>query len=160
LGATGVTFTAIDASGNRATCTSSVVVRDTTPPSLTLTLGPTTLWPPNHRLVPVQAAWHAVDVCGMAPGVALASAASGEPDDAPGTGDGSTTEDIQNADIGTPDATVLLRAERSADGSGRIYALIYAAKDASGNTGWALGIVSVPHDEGAGPEPVMTRLDG
>jgi hypothetical protein len=160
LGATGVMFTATDTSGNRPTCTSSVVVRDTTPPSLTLTLGPTTLWAPNHRLVPVQAAWDAGDVCDPAPGVVLALATSSEPDDSPGTGDGNTTGDIQNADIGPPDATVLLRAERSRDGPGRIYTLTYTAKDASGNTSSTLGIVTVPRDEGTGPEPVMMRLEG
>ena len=43
--------------------------------------------------------------------------------------------------------------------AGRVYTLTYAARDASGNTASALGIVTVPHDEGAGPEPVMMNLE-
>jgi hypothetical protein len=111
-------------------------------------------------MVPVQAAWQVADACDPAAGVILASATSSEPDDASGLGDGGTTEDIQDASIGTPDASVLLRAERSADGAGRVYTLTYAARDASGNTASALGIVSVPHDQGTDPEPVMLKAEG
>lgn len=160
LGMTGVTFMATDASGNTVTCTSSVQVRDTIPPSLTLTLSPTTLWPPNHRMVPVQAALQVSDVCDSSPNAVLASATSSEPDDAPGSGDGNTTGDIQDASVSTPDTAVLLRAERSGDGPGRVYTLTYAARDASGNMASALGIVTVPHDLGAGPEPVSLGLEG
>ncbi len=160
LGTTGVTFTATDVLGNKATCAASVQIRDTTPPSLTLTMNSTGLWPPNHRLVPVHAAWQVSDACDPAAGVVLASVTSGEPDDAPGSGDGSTTMDIQDASPGSPDTSVLLRAERSGDGSGRVYTLTYAATDASGNTTSALGVVTVPHDLGAGPEPVMMSIEG
>src|SRR5437899_7007786 len=111
-------------------------------------------------MVPVQAAWQVGDFCDPAAGVFLASATSSEPEDAPGSGDGNTTGDIQDASIGTPDTSVLLRAERSGNGSGRFYTLIYAATDASGNTASALGIVTVPHDEGTGSEPVMLSLEG
>jgi hypothetical protein len=90
----------------------------------------------------------------------MVSATSSEPDDAPGSGDGNTTGDIQDASIGEPDPTILLRAERSGDGSGRVYTLTYVARDASGNMASALGIVTVPHDEGTGAEPVMMSLEG
>jgi hypothetical protein len=160
LGVTPVGFTATDSAGNTSTCTTNVTVRDTKPPQMTLTLSPIVLWPPNHRMVPVRAAWQVSDVCDPAPGLALVSAISSEPDDAPGIGDGSTTEDIQNAAIGTPDDSVLLRVERSADGPGRIYTLTYSARDASGNTASTLGIVTVPHDNGTGPEPVLMSLEG
>jgi hypothetical protein len=160
LGMTGVVFMATDTSGNTATCASSVVVRDTMPPYLTLTLSPTTLWPPNHRIMPVLAPWHVNDVCDPSAGIVLVSAASSEPDDAQGSGDGSTTGDIQDASIGTADMSVLLRAERSGDGPGRVYTLTYVARDASGNMASALGIVTVPHDEGTGPEPLMMSVEG
>jgi len=111
-------------------------------------------------MVPVQSAWQVTDVCDPKASAVLAAVASSESDDAPGSGDGNTTGDIQDASIGTPDTSVLLRAERSGDGSGRVYSLTYAARDDSGNTASALVIVTVPHDEGAGPEPVLMHLEG
>jgi FG-GAP-like repeat/Thrombospondin type 3 repeat/FG-GAP repeat len=160
LGTTGVIFTATDAAGNKGTCASTVAVQDTAPPSLALVATPTVLWPPNHRMVPVQVAGQVSDVCDPQPGVVLTSATSNEPDDTPGNGDGNTSGDIQDASLGTPDPTVLLRAERSADGPGRVYTLTYVARDASGNPSSALGMVAVPHDEGTGPEPVIMSLEG
>ena len=160
LGTSLVTFTATDASGNVATCATAVIVRDTTPPTLTLTVDQSVLWPPNHRLVPVHVAGQVSDRCDPAAGAVLTSAISSESDDAPGSGDGNTTEDIQDASIGTPDTMVLLRAERSGGGPLRFYALTYAATDASGNTTSALGIVTVPHELGTGLEPVMISLEG
>ncbi|MCP4594165.1 MAG: hypothetical protein GY842_25835 [bacterium] len=53
---------------------------------------------------------------------------------APGRGDGATTNDIQNADLGTDDREVRLRAERTGDGPGRIYTLTYQATDHVGNS--------------------------
>ena len=159
LGMTGVTFTAVDASGNQGTCATSVVVQDTLPPSLTLSLSPTTLWPPNHRMVPVRAAWQVSDICDPTANVLLAAATSSEPDDAPESGDGNTAGDIQDASIGAPDTSVLLRAERMADSPGRVYTLTYTATDSSGNAASALGLVAVPHDLGTGPEPVSLGLE-
>jgi putative metal-binding protein/HYR domain-containing protein len=159
LGITGVTFTATDAAGNRASCASTVLVRDTTPPSLSLAPSPAVLWPPNHRMVPVQTSWQVSDACDPLVSVVLASATSSEPDDAAGTGDGSTTEDIQDAALGSPDATLLLRAERSGETAARFYTLTLAATDASGNSVSALENVTVPHDQGTGPEPLMINLE-
>lgn len=149
-----------DSKGATDTARTSVTVRDSQPPHLALTLSPSVLWPPNHRLLAVQTAWQVTDACDPAPQVVLASVTSSEPDDAAGPGDGSTTGDIQDASIGTPDTMVLLRAERSGDGPGRVYTLTCAARDTSGNTTSAVGIVTVPHDEGTGPEPVMLSLEG
>jgi len=159
LGTTQVTFTATDASGNTANCTIPIVVRDTTPPALTLTSSPSVLWPPNHRMVPVQVGWQVSDACDPAADVALVSVASSEPDDAPGTGDGETTGDIEGAAPGGPVTAIQLRAERSGVGAGRTYTLTYRARDASGNAAPAIGVVTVPHDLGAGPEPLLMRLE-
>jgi hypothetical protein len=160
LGTTQVQFTARDARGNTATCSSSVTVRDTQPPTLNVLADPGVLWPPNHELVPVTAEWQTGDVCDPdGVHVELVSVTSSEPDDALGTSDGATSADIQGAEIGTSDPTVLLRVERLGTGPGRVYELHYRAIDRAGNATQAFGVVTVPHDQGQGPEPVLMRLE-
>jgi hypothetical protein len=159
LGTTPVLFTAKDARGNQVTCTSSVTVKDTKPPTLNVLTDPAVLWPPNHELVPVTAEWQTGDVCdpdGVR--IELVSVTSSEPDDVTGGSDGSTSADIQGAEIGTSDPTVLLRAERDGKGPGRVYELHYRAIDRAGNATPAFAVVTVPHDQGQGPEPLLMRL--
>jgi hypothetical protein len=159
LGTTPVGFTASDASGHHATCSTAVTVRDSQPPTLTLHTDPTRLYPPNHEMIPTRVWWEAADLCDSS-GVAvqLVSATSSEPDDAAGNNDGATTGDIQGADIGTPDLALLLRAERDGKGSGRTYTLTYRAVDRSGNAIPAIATITVPHDEGHGPEPLLMQV--
>jgi hypothetical protein len=159
LGTTMAVWRAIDASGNPATCNTAVTVRDTTPPTLTVLADMPVLWPPNHELVPVNIAGQVRDLCDPNPQVALVSVTSSEPDDAPGTGDGNTTGDIAGADLGTADTDVDLRAERNGSGTGRVYQMTYRAVDASGNSTPAFAVVTVPHDQGSGPEPLLMRLE-
>ena len=160
LGTTRVGFTATDAAGNPATCSTSVTVRDTLPPSLTLHTDPATLWPPNHEMIPVRVWWEATDLCNPAAvSVQLVSATNSEPDDAAGNDDGATKGDIQGDDIGTPDTALLLRAERNGKGPGRVYTLTYRASDGSGNTTPGLATVIVPHDQGQGPEPLLMQVE-
>jgi hypothetical protein len=47
---------ATDSSGESATDTVAVSVIDSTPPNLSVSLEPSLLWPPNHRLVDVAEA--------------------------------------------------------------------------------------------------------
>jgi hypothetical protein len=117
-----------------------------------------TLWPPNHRLVPVTIAIQAQDLCDPSPAVALVSATSSEPDDAPGMHDGNTIDDISGADLGTADTVVSLRAERDASGPGRTYRLTYQTSDAHGNTSTSYVDVTVPHDQGSAPETLLMKL--
>jgi len=74
-------------------------------------------------------------------------------------GDGNTTADITAADLGTADTEVDLRAERNGTGTGRVYQMTYRAVDASGNSTPAFAVVTVPHDQGSGPEPLLMRLE-
>jgi hypothetical protein len=141
-----------------ASCASTVVVKDETAPAFSLAADQVELWPPNHRMVEVGVGWTADDLCDGAPQVALTMVTSSEPDDAPDDGDGATSGDIGAWTQGTPQTSFLLRAERSGDGPGRIYQISYAATDASGNTTPALAIVTVPHDQGSGPEPLLLQL--
>jgi N-acetylneuraminic acid mutarotase len=160
LGTTDVIFTVTDGSGHTATCTTAVTVRDTLPPSLTLYTDSAALWPPNHEKIPVRVWWEASDLCDPASiAVQLITATSSEPDDALGNDDGATTGDIQSADIGTPDTALLLRAERNGKGPGRVYTLTYRAQDGSGNTTPAIATVTVPHDLGEGPEPLLMQVE-
>ncbi len=148
-----------DRFGETADATVVVTVRDTVPPDLAIAPSPASLWPPNHRLVPVHVTWQARDLCDPNPAVTLVAASSDEPDDSPGTGDGTTTGDIAGADIGSGDADILLRAERLAEGGGRIYDLAYRTIDASGNATLRRLSVTVPQDQGQGPDPLSLRLE-
>ena len=51
-----------------ATCSTTVTVRDTTPPEILNILAiPNVLWPPNHRMIPVSVTVDAVDTCDPSP---------------------------------------------------------------------------------------------
>src|SRR5919106_4743582 len=113
---------------------------DATAPTLSASASPDLLWPPNHKYVTVQAATLVSDDRDPSPTVELVSVTSNEPDNAPGDEDGNTTEDIVIVD----DDTFHLRAERSEDGSGRIYTITYLATDACGNAATASASVLVP----------------
>ena len=155
LGSTTGTFTATDDSDNTATCTTTVTVIDTTPPDISVTVSPDTLWPPNHKMVDIVATVTVSDICDAAPSVVLTNVTSNEPGDAKGkpwdsqdstSGDGSTINDIQGAEIGTGDYNFQLRAERAGKGDGRVYTITYTVTDASGNSASASTTVVVPLD--------------
>ena len=124
---------------------SITVTRDITPPEISVSVTPDTLWPPDHKMDDITAAVTVSDNCDPAPTVVISSVSSNEPDDAIGDGDGSTVNDIQGADIGTEDYNFQLRAERDNEGDGRVYTITYTATDASGNSASASATVTVPH---------------
>ena len=158
LGPTVFVLRVTDDFGRSDTAQATIQVVDTTAPALTVIAAPSVLFPPNHRLVQVQIQSIVSDVCDPAPAVMLAGATSDEPDDAPGGGDGNTLGDIRDADLGTPDALVLLRAERSAQGDGRVYHLNYSAVDASGNAGSGDEVVMVPLHGPAPDDPLTLQV--
>ncbi len=121
-----------------------LVGTDTTVPVLQLTVTPTTLWPPNHEMVEIKPTISVSDNYDRYPDVKLESVTSNEPDDAPGEGDGHTTQDIQI----NQDGKIFVRAERDGKESGRIYTITYSATDFSGNKSTASATVTVPHDQG------------
>jgi hypothetical protein len=144
LGVTVVTFTATDSSGNSSTCTAKITVVDTSAPTITASVTPTVLWPPNHKMVTINATVEVTDECDPNPTFVLTSITSNEPDN--GLGDGNTASDIQGADYGTPDTTFQLRAERAGRGVGRTYTIVYTGSDSSGNTSDVKVHVKVPHE--------------
>ena len=134
-----------DASGSLAIAQRVVEVVDTASPTLSLRAAPSTLWPTDHKLVPVHVEIGASDRCDAHPRVVLEGVTSNEPDE--GRGDGDKAHDIQAADPGTADADFLLRAERMGQGRGRIYTAVYRVTDASGNAVVQRTEVGVPHDQ-------------
>lgn len=139
LGTTTVTATAVDRSGNEAAGSFRVTVRDTTAPIFeSLAASPSTIWPPNHKMVAVTITAHASDFVDPSPSTRVVAVASSEPEN--GVGDGDTAPDWE---IAGPLA-VRLRAERAGGGPGRIYTITVEARDASGNTSTRAVNVLVP----------------
>jgi len=113
---------------------------DTTPPVVALSVNPTTLFPPNHKMVEITINVSATDDRDPHPTITLESITSNEGADWKGDGHTSTDIDVQGA-------RVFLRSERAGPGNDRIYTLTYAARDAAGNIGRASATVTVPHDK-------------
>lgn len=153
-----------DGAGGTGDDTVTVRVVDTVPPAVTITAAPTSIWPPNHKMVRVAASIEASDACGPVTLVSV-TASSSEPDDASGGGDGNTSGDTDGADGYTApvDVTssfawsaaaaqfvgvVQLRAERAGGGAGRTYTLRVTVADAHGNQTQSSCAVVVEHDRG------------
>jgi hypothetical protein len=113
---------------------------DNEPPTVTLSVTPTTLWPPNHKMVRIDVNAAAVDNKDPNPVIKLVGVTSNESDN--GQGDGNTEQDIQ-----IDNGVIYLRAERSGTGTGRIYTITYQAMDQNGNVGFGSVDVLVPHNK-------------
>jgi hypothetical protein len=135
-GGADVTFklTVNDGYGGTTTDTVVVHVQNANDPPLVTAAVPTigSLWPPNHNLV-------SVGITGVSEAdnnatITITGVTQDEPTN--GTGDGDTAIDaFINAN-----GTVLLRAERSGNGSGRVYHIHFTASDLEGS---ASGVVKV-----------------
>jgi len=113
---------------------------DVTPPTLTVALTPSSLWPPNHKMVAIQAEITVQDDQDPSPAVKLVSLTCNETSD--------PARDIAGAAYGTDDRTFSVRAERTGQRKeGRVYTVTYSATDAGGNTTTATATVTVPHDQ-------------
>ncbi len=117
-----------------------ITVVDTTPPQFQLSVAPTILWPPDHKMVLITPSWTVSDECDASPDVSLVGIVANEGDDT--IGDGHTSNDIQ---IGE-DGSIYLRSERSGTSNDRIYTITYQAIDDYGNTAVRSATVSIPHD--------------
>ena len=96
---------------------------------------PSTLWPPNHKMIPVNANGTTTGGCG---GVSckILSVRTNEAIDPDGDW------------VITGNLTVNLRSERLATGTGRLYTLTLQCADSSGTLATKTVDVSVPHDQG------------
>lgn len=142
LGTNLVEIAVTDSASNTASCSTTVTVVDTTPPAIQgASASPNVLWPPNHQMVAVTVNAVVSDNCGPATWKII-RVQSNEPVN--GLGDGNTSPDWQI--LGNH--TVVLRAERSGTGSGRIYTITIQAEDAAGNLSTAAVMVTVPKSMG------------
>jgi hypothetical protein len=145
LGTSTLEYAATDDSGNAARCTSDIVVEDTLGPAIaSVGVSPgAVLWPPNHKMVAVAVQVVARDACDgarRAPVCRLSGISSNEPVN--GLGDGDTATDWEI----TGPLSAKLRAERSGNGSGRVYTLEVTCRDEHDNTSKRATTVTVPHD--------------
>jgi hypothetical protein len=138
LGTTTVTCTARDHTGNVATASFTVMVQDTTAPSVpVLSASPNVLGPVNHKMIAVKVTAQSTDAV-SAVVCRISSIESNEPDN--GRGDGNASGDIGPI-VGL---STMLRAERSGTGDGRIYLLTVVCRDAAGIRSSASVPVRVP----------------
>ena len=140
VGGAALTFalTVNDGSVDSTPATVVVHVQNSNDPPLATAARPTvaTLWPPNHGMV-------AVGITGVTdPDNNVTITITGVTQDEPtnGLGDGDTPIDA----VINGDGTVLLRAERSGTGDGRVYRIAFTASDFEGSTSGVVK-VSVPH---------------
>lgn len=148
LGETSVTLTVTDDENTTASCSATVTVEDTEAPVITPLSSPIVLVRDNINNCSSTASNYVEfdvsdlhvavsDNCGAT--IRIASVSSDEPDDAPGSGDGCTEEDIDLHDCDK----VELRRECDGGGSGRVYRILLEARDGSGNTSTANAFVYI-----------------
>jgi hypothetical protein len=135
-------------------------VVDTTSPTAPGIATPDLLWPAHHGMVTVNTGLTPTDACtpdaDLVP--VLVATISDEPDDAPGPLDGETVDDIEDAQLGTTDFSVRLRAERDSSLAGRTYTLTYDVSDVGGNVASAPLTVFVPIDVDGVVEPILITV--
>lgn len=135
------TLTVTDSDGDSDSDETTVTVLDVDPPSLeAVKARPSVLWPPNHRMVPVDVIPMAEDNCDQEVLCKIVSVTSDEP--VRGSGSGQSDPDWEM----TGDLSVNLRAERAGRGHGRTYTIETECTDSSGNVTVGRSEVQVPHD--------------
>jgi len=137
LGSHELTLTVDDGQGGVDSDQVVVSVEDRTGPEVATAASPAVLWPPNHKLRPVEISVVAADNCTATPSCRITAVSSSEPQGS--HGDGSTSPDW----VVTGELTLDLRAERSG-GSDRTYAVTVTCTDEAGNEASAISEVVVP----------------
>ena len=133
-----ITLKATDAAGNSSTAGVSLSIVDTTAPVIqALSVSPSVLNPPNHKLVPVAVSATVTDCCDAAPVTKIVSITCN---------DTTSPGDIQI----TGNLSATLAASKSSSGNTRIYTLNIQSTDTSGNSSLGSVTVTVPKSNGNG----------
>lgn len=113
----------------------------TTPPAITLSATPVSLWPPNGKMVPVTVSGTITDI-----GCTVTAAAYAVTDE---YGKVQPSGLVTLGPGGAYSFTVLLKAARlGTDIDGRLYTVSVGATNNAGKTGSQAGTIIVPHDQG------------
>jgi hypothetical protein len=138
-GETTITYFSSDRAGNAEAPKSFVVRIDKTSPTIAgLPAALCSVWPPNHRFVQVAVVVAKDGLSGLSS--FNTNVDSNEP---------SLSGEVDSITVGTglEPRTISVRAERLAEGAGRIYVISAVATDAAGNTAAASSDCVVPHDQ-------------
>jgi photosystem II stability/assembly factor-like uncharacterized protein len=139
IGQTPVTTTARRLDSSFDSCIFNITVKDVQFPVLgNPTVDRSSLWPPEHQMIPITVSYTASDNDSVACSLSVTSNEAIN-----GLGDGDTSPDW---DI-TDDHHLSLRAERSGNGSGRTYTIKVTCADPSGNTVFKTTTVKVPKSQ-------------
>jgi glycosidase len=134
---------ALDNAGNISSLVTAAVNIDLTPPAVSMLAEPSSLWPPNGKMVPVTVSGTITD--GLS-GVNPSTAAFRVLDE---YGDIQPSGPVSLGSGESYSFTVLLQASRNgSDRNGRQYKIIVSANDFAGNLGSAVTTVIVPQDQG------------
>lgn len=162
LGVTTVTCNAIDNAGNAASGSFTITVTNTvvTPVDYgCVTASRSTLWPPQHQMVPVSL-WLNYDSMPVPfSSVRIVSVTSNEPETGLWTDDNGSDWEITDSE----NLKLSLRAERDDKGNGRIYTIWIEGRDARGGDYLCSTTITVPKtapkktkSTGKSPKPSKT----
>ncbi len=133
-----VRLTVTDLAGNATVCEIKFIVADVVAPTVrSISANATMLTPPDGRMVPVTISVEANDNCDPNPKARILSVLSSQP--ATGPNDNTTPDWVVTGDL-----TLDVRAENSAIRSTRVYFVLVAISDASGNTTYRAVWIRVP----------------
>jgi len=134
---------ALDNAGNVSALATAAVKIDLSPPVVSVLANPSSLWPPNGKLVPVAVSGTVADsLSGANPNTAVFAVMD----------EYGQIQPSGRVNLGTDGSyafTILLRASRHEDDNdGRQYTITVSADDFAGNFGSAAATVTVPHQRG------------
>jgi hypothetical protein len=132
-----------DGDGGAATGSTAVQVNPENPDCSAAAAGPNLLWPPNHKLVPIQISG-ITNPGGGTVTISVISIFQDELVHSPGSGN--TAPDGTGVGTSTPS----VRPEREGGGNGRVYHIAFTATNATGGTCTGAVTVRVPKSQGHG----------